>query len=62
MTKAVAYLRARLKAETDPVEREAQQRMLNNWRADEDRPLKIFMQNCDQYYLITDYLSEMTYD
>ena len=62
MTKAVAYLRERLKHETDPVERAAQQRMLNNWRADEDQPLKIFMQNCDQYYLITDYLSEMTYD
>lgn len=62
MSEQVAYLRERLKTETDPVERASLRRMLTNWRDTEDQPLKIFMQNCDQYYLVTNYLSEMTYD
>ena len=62
MTKTVQFIRQRLKTETDPLERVSLERMLRNWREVEDQPLKIFMQNCDQYYLITDYLSEMTYD
>ena len=62
MTKAVQFLRKRLLTEVDSLERVSLERMLRNWREEEDRPLKIFMQNCDQYYLITDYLSEIDYD
>ena len=58
---AMKFLMEREEAADNMHDRHLMRRMISQWDSKEkeaasfaDRPLKIFLQNCDQYYLVTE--------
>jgi hypothetical protein len=64
MSQAINYLEMRLAKAKNYDEAATIRKMINQWSEKEQeyadrraRPLKIFLQNCDQYYVIMDHVS-----